>query len=84
MPLSKLIQYHPFLLCIEQWYSTGGTHTPRGTQRHPRGYVKYLCSFINFYTTSENIPVCYLIAWVCFLLFKTYLIHSFGCNLFNL
>jgi hypothetical protein len=36
---------------LDQWYST------RGTQRHLRGYVKYLCSFINFYITGNNIFV---------------------------
>jgi hypothetical protein len=25
---------------LEQWYSTWGTRTPRGTRRHLRGYVK--------------------------------------------
>jgi hypothetical protein len=42
---------------LDQWYSTGGTRTPGGTRRHLRGYVKYLCSFINFYVTGNNIFV---------------------------
>jgi hypothetical protein len=40
--------------CLDQRYSTGGT---RG---HLMGYVKYLCSFINFYLAGNNIF--YLIA----------------------
>jgi hypothetical protein len=36
---------------LNQWYSTGGT------RRHPRGYAKYLCSFINFYMAGDNIFV---------------------------
>jgi hypothetical protein len=36
---------------LQQWYSTGDT------RRHPRGYVKYLCSFIIFYMMGNNIFV---------------------------
>jgi hypothetical protein len=43
--------------CVDQWYSTGGKRTPKGTLSHLRVYVKYLCSFINFYMTGDNIFV---------------------------
>jgi hypothetical protein len=42
------IFYEEYCL-LGQWYST------RGTRRHLRGYVKYLCSLINFYMNSNNI-----------------------------
>jgi hypothetical protein len=29
---------------IHQWYSTGGKHTPGGTRRQLRGYVKFKIS----------------------------------------
>jgi hypothetical protein len=39
---------------LDQWYSTGGTRTPRGTRRHLMGYVKFKISiYILFHEWPE-------------------------------
>jgi hypothetical protein len=42
--LSKFLLYDYVRISLEQWYSTGGTRTPRGTRRHLRGYVTFKIS----------------------------------------
>ena len=40
--------------CISQWFPTGGTRTPRGTQAHRRGYVETFNNHLCYVILFEN------------------------------
>ena len=42
--------YHP----VEQWFPTGGTRTPRGTQAHCRGYLETFNNHLCYVILFEN------------------------------
>ena len=42
------------VFCLDQWFPTGGTRTPRGTQAHCRGYVETFNNHLCYVILFEN------------------------------
>ena len=51
---NTISKFHKSTCTLKQWFPTGGTRTPRGTQAHCRGYVETFNNHLCYVILFEN------------------------------